>query len=131
MADAIDHDEMMRARAAYFANVSYLDEVIGDLLLRLDADGLLDNTIIVYTTDHGEMAGEHGGWWKSNYYEGSVGVPLIARLPGRVPAGAAHDVVCNLMDLGPTILDLIGALPMPTTVPTATPVLATAAKKQS
>ena len=55
---------MMRARAAYFAGVSYLDEVIGDLLLRLEHDGLLENTIIVYTTDHGEMAGEHGVWWK-------------------------------------------------------------------
>jgi choline-sulfatase len=59
------------------------------------------------------MAGEHGCWWKSNYYEGSVGVPLIARLPGKVPAGVSHDVVCNLMDLGPTMLDLVGAPPMP------------------
>ena len=52
-ADEISHAEMMRARAAYFANVSYLDEVIGDLLLHLEKDGLLRNTIIVYTTDHG------------------------------------------------------------------------------
>ena len=80
-ADAIDHDEMMRARAAYFANVSYLDEVIGDLLLRLDADGLLDDTIIVYTTDHGEMAGEHGVWWKNGWYEACTRVPFIISLP--------------------------------------------------
>ena len=47
------------------------------LLTILDRDGLLDNTIIVYTTDHGEMAGEHGQWWKSSYYEAAARVPLI------------------------------------------------------
>ena len=56
-ADDISDQEMLRARAAYLGNVSYLDEVIGDLVLRLEADGLLDHTIIVYTSDHGEMAG--------------------------------------------------------------------------
>ena len=80
-ADAIDASEMMRARAAYFASVSYLDEVIGDLLLRLENDGLLENTIIVYTTDHGEMAGEHGVWWKNGWYEACTRVPLIISLP--------------------------------------------------
>jgi choline-sulfatase len=80
-ADDISHEEMVRARAAYFANVSYIDEVIGDLLLRLEADGLLEDTIIVYTTDHGEMAGEHGVWWKNGWYEACTRVPLIVSLP--------------------------------------------------
>lgn len=59
------------------------------------------------------MAGEHGCWWKSNYYEGSVGVPLIASLPGTVPGGAESDAICNLMDLGPALADMAGADPMP------------------
>jgi len=80
-AGAIDHEEMLRARAAYFANVSYLDEVIGDLLIRLEVGGLLENTVIVYTTDHGELAGEHGVWWKNGWYEGCTRVPLLISLP--------------------------------------------------
>lgn len=113
-ANAIDHAEMMHARAAYFASVSYLDEVIGDLLLRLEKDGLLENTIIVYTTDHGEMAGEHGVWWKNGWYEACTRVPLIISLPEhrsgeratghcRVPAG--H------YDLLPTLCNLASVLP--------------------
>lgn len=103
--DAIDEAEMMRARTAYFANVSYLDEVIGDLFLRLDADGLLDNTIIVYSTDHGEMAGEHGNWWKNGWFEACTHVPFIVSLPeqrrGEMPSRTCNMPV-GLYDLFPT-----------------------------
>ncbi len=103
--DAIDEAEMMRARTAYFANVSYLDEVIGDLFLRLDADGLLDNTIIVYSTDHGEMAGEHGNWWKNGWFEACTHVPFIVSLPeqrrGELPSRVCETPV-GLYDLFPT-----------------------------
>jgi choline-sulfatase len=112
MADAVGHDEMMRARAAYFACVSYLDEVLGDLFLRLEADGLLDNTIIVYTTDHGEMAGEHGVWWKNGWYEACTRVPLIVSLPeqrqGRLPARRCETPVGHT-DLFPTLAAFAGA----------------------
>ncbi len=111
-ADAIDHDEMMRARAAYFANVSYLDEVIGDLLMRLDVDKLLDNTIIIYTTDHGEMAGEHGVWWKNGWYEACTHVPFMISLPaqrcGEQTAQFIHTPV-GLYDLLPTLCAFGGA----------------------
>ena len=104
--DAIDHDEMMRARAAYFACVSYLDEVIGDLLLRLEAGGLLDETLVVYTSDHGELAGEHGQWWKHGWYEGCTRVPLIVSSPaqrrGQQPAGRCGTPV-GLVDLFPSL----------------------------
>ena len=59
--DRIGDQEMAKARAAYFACVDYLDEILGDMLAVLEKDGLLKNTIIVYTSDHGEMVGEHGG----------------------------------------------------------------------
>ena len=110
-ADDVDHDETMRARAAYFACVTYLDQVIGDLLLRLETDGLLDNTIIVYTTDHGEMAGEHGVWWKNGWYEACTRVPFIVSLPeqrtGEVPAYRCRTPVPQL-DLFPTCCGLVG-----------------------
>ena len=109
--DRIDQAEMMRARAAYFACVSYLDEVIGDLLLRLEADGLLENTVIVYSTDHGEMAGEHGTWWKQGWYEACTHIPFIISLPaqrtGDVPAQTVTTPV-GLGDLFPTLCGLAG-----------------------
>lgn len=111
-AAAIDRDEMLRARAAYFAGVSYLDEVIGDLLLRLEADGLLENTVIVYTTDHGEMAGEHGVWWKHGWYEACTHVPLIVSLPEQRRGGAAPRLCrtpVGLYDLFPTFCGLADA----------------------
>lgn len=110
-AESISHDEMMRARAAYFACVSYLDEVIGDLLLRLERDGLLENTVIVYTTDHGEMAGEHGVWWKNGWYEGCTRVPFIISLPEqrkRESRGYSCPTPVGLVDLFPTLCTLTG-----------------------
>ena len=111
-ADAISHEEQMRARAAYMAGVSYLDEVIADLLLRLERDGLLDNTVIVYTTDHGEMAGEHGVWWKNGWYEACTRVPLIVSLPAQRRArrpSRTCDTPVGLIDLFPTLCALAGA----------------------
>lgn len=112
--DRISHEEMMRSRAAYFGCVTYLDEVIGDLLVRLEADGLLENTIIVYSTDHGEMAGEHGTWWKNGWYEACTHIPLIVSLPeqryGDMPAREVNTPVA-LIDLYPTFCGLANIAP--------------------
>jgi choline-sulfatase len=99
------------ARAAYFALCEYFDSRVGLVLDTLESEGLSDNTLVIYCSDHGEMAGNHGCWWKSNYYEGSVGVPLIARYPGKVPAGEKSDAIVNLMDIAPTAVDYAGAVP--------------------
>lgn len=110
--EAIGHEELMRARAAYFGCVTYLDEVIGDLLLQLDASGLLDDTVIIYTSDHGEMAGEHNLWWKHTWHEASSHVPLLVSTPqqrrGLQPRHTCHTPV-GLIDLFPTLCALAGA----------------------
>jgi len=112
--EAIDEEEMMRARAAYFACVEYLDEVIGDLLAVLARDGLLEEAIIVYTSDHGEMAGEHGLWWKNSWHEGSSRVPWFVQMPehrtGMLPARRFETPV-SLADLFPTLCALAGLAP--------------------
>ena len=98
---------MMNARAAYFACVDFLDEMIGDFLALLQRDGLLDNTIIVYTSDHGEMAGEHGLFWKNTWHEASARVPLIVSTPAqRSDTQPAREVTTpvSLADLFPTSL---------------------------
>ncbi len=101
------------ARAAYFALCEYFDAQVGKVLEKLDETGLSDNTLVIYCSDHGEMAGEHGCWWKSNYYEGSVGVPMLARLPGVVSAASRSAEICNLVDLGATLTEMAGVPPLP------------------
>jgi len=109
---AIDEAEMMRARAAYFACVSQLDEIMGDMLAMLERSGLLENTIVVYTSDHGELAGEHGMWWKNSWHEAAARVPLIVQTPehrsGKRPATTLQQPV-SLADLMPTLCGFAGA----------------------
>ncbi len=111
-ADEISHDEMMKARAGYFACVDYLDEIIGDILVRMENAGQLKDTIIIYTSDHGEMGGEHGVWWKHGWYEACTRVPLIISLPeqryGSMPAKVRKTPV-GLVDLFPTICSIAGS----------------------
>ena len=76
--------ELGRALAGYYGNISQMDACIGKVLDTLYDLGLDQNTIIVYTSDHGEMAGAHRMWTKHNMYEQSVCVPLIIRLPGDI-----------------------------------------------
>ncbi len=97
------------ARAAYFAMVEHLDRLIGRLLDCLAETGLAENTLVVYCSDHGDMAGEHGCWWKSLYYEGSAGVPLLCRLPGQIEPASTNAAICSLTDLGVTYADIAGA----------------------
>ena len=101
------------ARAAYFALCEHFDRQVGKVLEGLEQTGLAERTIVIYTSDHGEMAGEHGCWWKSNYYEGSAGVPLIVRGPGVAGAGSVCPDICSLTDLGTTMIDATGAPDLP------------------
>lgn len=108
----IEREEGHRARAAYFACVDFLDELLGDYLVRLERDGALDNTVIIYASDHGEMCGEHGLWWKNTWHEASARVPLIISTPehrrGEVPAQVIDDPA-SLADLFPTFCGFAGA----------------------
>lgn len=109
----VSEAEEIRARTAYYALCHALDRMIGQVLDRLDALGLRDDTLVVYTSDHGEQIGEHGLWWKHTFHEDSVRVPLIMALPGVLPEGARRGGVVNLTDLTATMLDAMGAPPLP------------------
>jgi choline-sulfatase len=108
----LSREQVRPARAAYFGLCELLDGYVGRILECLEATGLARDTLVVYCSDHGDMAGEHGLWAKSCFYEGSVGVPAIARLPGVIEAGSACRAVCNLLDLGPTFAEAAGIEPM-------------------
>jgi choline-sulfatase len=75
-------DVCCRVRAAYYGLTTFIDRVMGRVLDALESAQLAENTIVIYTSDHGEQLGEHGLWWKSTFFEGSVGVPLIVSWPG-------------------------------------------------
>ncbi len=97
-----------RALAAYYGCVEWIDNNIGRLLDVVDYLGLASNTIVVYASDHGEMASEHGAWQKMVFYEESARVPLIIRDPSRAKAGARCDAPVGLIDLYPTLCDAAG-----------------------
>jgi choline-sulfatase len=101
-------------RAAYFACVEFLDEVIGDFLAGLERDGLLDDTIVVYTSDHGDNNGNHGIVGKLTWHESSARVPLVIETPKQRAGDASRSVETpvGLVDLYPTLCGLSG-VPIP------------------
>ena len=96
-----------RAVKNYFAAVAGVDEQVGRIVAALDGLGMRDDTIVVFTSDHGEMMGSHGLMHKGVAYEESLGVPFILRWPGRVPA-RRDDLLLGSPDLMPTLLGLLG-----------------------
>ena len=98
-------DEMVaRARRAYFANISYLDDKIGEILATLEATR--QQAVVVFVSDHGDMLGERGLWYKMCFYEGSARVPLMVAAPA-LPAGRIDQPVSTI-DVCPTLCDLAG-----------------------
>lgn len=109
----VPDDVRDRARAAYWGLVQRTDDMIGQVLDALDDIGAMDNTLIVYASDHGDHVGERGLWWKHTFFEESVKVPLVMRFPGALPAGESRDQVVNLVDLSQTMIEVMGAQPLP------------------
>jgi len=101
-----------KARAIYFGMVTYMDSLIGEILKKIDDLGLREKTIILYTSDHGEMAGEHGLWYKNSFYEASVRIPMIWSFPREIPQAKSIDATVMNMDILPTLCELCG-LPKP------------------
>jgi choline-sulfatase len=97
-------ENIARARRGYFANISYIDDKIGEILAVLEATR--QEAVIVFTSDHGDMLGERGLWFKMNFFEGSARVPLMIAGPGLAPARI--DTPTSTLDVLPTLCDLAG-----------------------
>ena len=94
-------------RAAYQAMILLIDDMVESLLTKLEETELLENTIIIFTSDHGEMLGDHGLLYKGcRFYEGLVHVPLIIAAPDSMLRGAVSEALVELVDIAPTLLDL-------------------------
>jgi len=104
-----DRAELKQDMACYYGMVSFMDKEIGGILEELDRLGLAENTIVIFTSDHGHFLGQHGLIAKAiHMYEDLLRIPFIIRWPGRVPADAISSALQNLVDLAPTFLDAAG-----------------------
>ncbi len=99
-------EQVLNARHGYYANVSYFDDWLGKLVATLEETGQLDNTIVIVTSDHGDMLGDRGAWFKMSFHERSARVPLVVAGPG--VANSTVNNVCSHLDFVPTLLDIAG-----------------------
>lgn len=106
--EAFSEDQIRGLRRGYLGCVDFVDTQLGRLLNALDASGQLDDTIIIYTSDHGEMLGKFGMWWKCSMYEDSVRVPLIIAGPG-FERGARTSTPVSLLDVQASFFHATGA----------------------
>jgi len=105
--DAVDvsDEEILNARRAYYGNVSYVDEWLGRLQATLHECGMAENTTILFTSDHGDMLGEFGLWYKMSFREWSCRIPMIVHCPNRFQSRRVPNPVAQV-DMLPTLLDL-------------------------
>ncbi|MCL5270674.1 MAG: sulfatase [bacterium] len=109
MRDFLESDAALRkALAGYLAATAALDDCIGDLLRTLEEQGILDETIFVFTSDHGDMVGSHRLFEKEWPHEESILIPFVTRYPARIPAGTVSDALLAPIDVMPTVLALAG-----------------------
>ena len=120
-----DGQGMRRYLAAYYALVAEMDHHIGSIINCLKQNNALDNTIIIYTTDHGDFVGEHGlaekAAWAHNVYEATLRVPLIMRCPHMKKRGVVSNDLVELVDIMPSIFELCNIMPKPAKHPALEP----------
>ncbi len=104
--EQLTDDLRQQAKQAYFASITFMDAQVGRVLDALDRLGLADNTIVVFTSDHGYHLGEHGLWQKMSLFEESARVPMIIAAPGMGQHGSVAKTPVGLIDLFPTLADL-------------------------
>lgn len=106
MGNYANHEVLMRAKRLYYASISFVDHQVGRIIKALKDSGQYDNTMIVFTSDHGEMMGDMGTYQKFLPYDGSSRIPFIVRAPGYTTANSVCDDLVDLNDLFPTFLDV-------------------------
>ncbi len=100
-------EDLPRMLAGYYRHIEHIDACVGRMLGFLRENGLEDDTIVVYTSDHGDMLGSHGLTFKQWYYEESAHIPLDMRWPGHIEPGARAQLI-SIVDIAPTLLGLLG-----------------------
>ncbi len=104
--DQVDPETIRKAHVGYYSLIGELDQHVGQILDILDKRGLAEDTLVIYTSDHGEQLGHHGLWWKCCMYEESAHIPFLVKGPG-LPAGKQINNPISLTDLFPTVCDCL------------------------
>src|SRR5690606_18760632 len=105
----MNETDHLYVRAAYWAMIDLIDEQVGRIIQALEKSGQLDNTIIIFMSDHGELLGDHGIYLKGpHFYDPAVRVPLIVSWPGRIEKNKRVSAMTELLDLAPTLLEAAG-----------------------
>lgn len=107
---------VLSLRRAYYASISYVDSLIGQILNTLATLGLASNTVVVFVGDHGWQLGEHGEWCKHTNFELATHAPMILSIPGLTNQGLSTEELVEFVDLFPTVVEAIG-LPVPPLCP--------------
>jgi arylsulfatase A-like enzyme len=107
-----ENTEIKKWYRGYYAAIKVLDDCIGKILSTLEEEGLLDNTLIVFTSDHGDNLGSHRQYGKSLPYEEAISIPFLVRYPRKVSGGTRTDALLSPVDMMPTMLALAG-IPCP------------------
>lgn len=109
--EKLTEEDIRRLRANYYGKIALIDHSVGEILAACERKGLLDDTLIVFWSDHGEMAGDHGRLYKQTFHESALRIPFLIRWPGHVPAAQTTDTLVETVDIMPTILEAIGTEP--------------------
>jgi arylsulfatase A-like enzyme len=107
--EELTEDAVRRLRANYYGKISLIDTWVGRILEACERKGTAEDTLVVFWSDHGEMAGDHRLLFKSRFYEAALRVPLMIRWPGKVPPGTRPGALAETVDIMPTILEAVGA----------------------
>ncbi len=102
----LSEQDYKRARRGYYGMISHIDALFGELITALDDSGFTDNTVVMFSSDHGDMIGERGMWFKKTLFNPAIQVPMIIAHPDYSPARVASPV--SLLDVFPTLLDIAG-----------------------
>jgi choline-sulfatase len=115
--DSLGPEQIQRARAFYAGNVTLIDQMVGELVETLRTLGLTERTVILFTADHGDLLGDHGMFFKSNFFQGAWHVPFVVHAPGRLEGQGRAERFVATQDVYPTLLSLAGVpLPKGTTI---------------
>ncbi len=109
--DNVPPEIVKKGRELYYGLTEWLDDEVGKVLASLQASAAANNTVVIYTTDHGEGMGEHGLWWKNAMYDQSARVPLVISWPDRWKGGQHRAGACSLLDVVQTVADIGGSQP--------------------
>jgi len=109
--EAIPDENARTIHALYYAKITHLDDLFGDILAAYERRGWLDEALIVHWSDHGEMLCDHGRLFKSVFFDGSLRIVMNVRWPGRIEGGRTCEALVETIDAFPTILEAVGAEP--------------------